>query len=194
LLHLSDLELVEQFKAGDEKAFEELFYRYKPLIAKIARKYYVRGYDEEDFRQIGAEAFYKAVLRFEEQGESTFYSYILSCVRNQLVSHFRKQSLKTEYATDFKKIAVIMESREMYTVEKSDVLDEEQNTTTHAYRAELSKLMSEQIFSPFELNCLEGFVNGLSYSEIARRYDSDLKGVNNALSRVRSKILKKHES
>jgi len=193
MIELPDLELIKQIKEGDEAAFEHLFQRYEPLIAKIARKYYVRGYETEDFYQIGALAFYKAVLSFEEKENSTFYGYVLSCVRNKIVSQCRKYLFKVEYATDYEDIVTVMESRKVYTIEKSEILEEEKNTILHAYRTELSKLLSEDnFFGSLERKCLEGFIDGLSYLEIAKKHDIDIKKVDNALMRIRAKIRKRN--
>ena len=192
MIELSDLELIKQVKKGDEAAFEHLFRRYEPLIAKIARKYYVRGYETEDFYQIGALAFYKAALSFEEKENSTFYGYVLSCVRNKIVSQCRKYLFNVTYDTDYEDISVVMEAHKMYTVEKSEILEEEQGTNLHTYRTELSKLFSEgDFFGPLERKCLEGFIEGLSYLEIAEKYDIDIKKVDNALMRIRAKIRKR---
>ena len=190
MVELSDLELIRQSKEGSEVAFEHIFRRYEPLIAKIARKYYISSYEKEDFYQIGSMAFYEAVLSFEEKESFTFYGYVLTCVRNKIVSQCRKQLAKAdEYATDHEKIATVMESCEMYTVEKSEVLDEENNTTLYVYRNELSKLLSKpKFFSSRERICLEGHMNGLSYLEIAEKEGMDSKTVDNALMRARTKI------
>ena len=193
MVELLDAELIKRFKEGDEVAFEALLQRYRPLIKKIARSYYVRGYEEEDFHQIGAMAFHKAVLNFEEKETSTFYSYVLSCIRNKIVSQCRKYIQKTEYAMDYEDIAKVMESSSMYTVEKSEVLEEEKDTMLYAYRAELSKLLSkDDFFAPLERKCLEGFIEGLSYLEIAEKHGIEIKKVDNALSRIRAKI-RKHD-
>ena len=189
MMGLSDSELVKQFKDGDESAFEHLYRRYEPLIAKIARKYYVRGYETEDFYQVGAVAFYKAILSFEENENSTFYGYVLSCVRNKIVSQFRRQLLKVEYATDNEDIATVMESCELYTIEKSEILDEVSGNPLHVYRAELAKLLSGSKFlSPLEKKCLAGFIAGLSYLEIAEEHGFEIKKVDNALMRIKAKI------
>ena len=189
MMELSDSELIKLFKEGNESAFDYLFRRYEPLIAKVARKYYVRGYETEDFYQIGAVAFYKAVLSFDESGNSTFYGYVLSCVRNSVVSQFRKQLLKIEYATDYEDIEKVMGSCSIATIEKSKILDEENDVLLHAYRTELAKLFSEGKFlSPLEKKCLAGFIEGLSYLEIAEEHGFELKKVDNALMRIRAKI------
>jgi len=189
LLGLPDLELINYFKEGNELAFDYLFRRYEPFIARIARKFYVFGFDTEDFYQVGAVAFYRAVLSFDEDSSATFYSYVLSCVRNEIVSQFRKQLLKIEYATDNEEIASTLEACEIYSVEKSDILDEENDSMLHTYRVELEKLLSEDEFlSPLERKCLQGFINGFSYLEIAEEYGFEIKKVDNALMRIRSKI------
>jgi len=193
MIELPDLELIKQVKKGEEAAFEHLFHRYEPLIAKISQSYYVRGYESEDFYQIGALAFYLAVLNFEEQENSTFYSYALSCVRNKIISQFRKQVLKVEYATEHEDLAMVMESSDMDTVEKSEILGQEKGCTIQAYRATLSKLLLEDtFFTPLQLKCLEGFIEGLSYLEIAEKHGIELKQVDNALMRIRLKVKKRY--
>ena len=192
MIELPDLELIKRFKDGDESAFEDLFRRYEPLVAKIARKYYIRDFESEDFYQIGAMAFYKAVLSFEEKEDSTFYGYVLSCVRNEIVSQCRKYLFKVEYDTDYEDITTVMESHKMYTIEKSEILEEERDTLLHAYRSELSRLLSDhKFFGRLERKCLEGFIEGLSYLEIAEKYGIDIKKVDNALMRIRAKIRKR---
>jgi len=189
MIGLSDSELIKYFKNGNEGAFEDLFRRYEALVAKIARKYCVPGYEAEDFYQVGAVAFYKAVLSYDENVNSTFYGYVLPCIRNEIVSQFRKQLLLIEYATDFEEITTVLESCEIHTIEKSEIVDEEYDNLLHAYRAELAELLSERkILSPLEKKCLEGFIGGLSYLEIAQEHGIAIKKVDNALMRIRAKI------
>lgn len=188
MMELSDSELIKLFKEGNESAFDYLFRRYEPLIAKVARKYYVRGYETEDFYQIGAVAFYKAVLSYEENGNSSFYSYVLSCVRNSIVSQFRRQLLKIEYATDFEDIEKAMEACKIYSIEKSEILDEENDILLHSYRTELARLTKSKFLSPLEKKCLVSFIDGLSYVEIAEEHGFELKKVDNALMRIRTKL------
>jgi len=192
MVQLPDSELIKLVKEGNEVAFEHLLQRYEPLVAKIARRYHIRGYDVEDFYQVGATAFYQAVLSFEGKETTTFYSYVLSCVRNKIISQCRKQNFKVEYVTDYEDISVVMESRGFYTVEKSEVLEEENDSPLHAYRIELEKLLSgHNPISSLERKCLEGFIEGLSYEEIAVKYNLDVKKVGNALARLRAKVRKR---
>ncbi|MCL1990665.1 MAG: sigma-70 family RNA polymerase sigma factor [Defluviitaleaceae bacterium] len=186
-----DSELIAQVKQGDEIAFEHLLLRYKTLINKVVRRYYLQSYEREDFYQVGAVAFYRAVLTYQKQEDATFYSYALSCVRNEMVSLCRKEIIKTEYATEMDEITLIMESRGTYSVEKSHVLEEENNTVLHVYRTELNKLLlQDNFFGKVEQQCLEGLINGLTYEEIAKAYQFDVRNVWNAMCRVRGKLRK----
>ena len=90
--------------------------------------------------------------------------------------------------TDYEDFIKVMESSKMYTVEKSEILDEENDTSLHAYRAELTKLLSEKFLSPLEKRCLKSFMEGFSYTEIAEIHGIDVKKVDNALMRIRAKI------
>ena len=192
MVTLTDLELIKRVKIGNEEAFEHLLERYEPLVAKIARSYYLDGYDRDDFYQIGCAAFYKAILNFTEAQKATFYAYALSCVRNEIVSQCRKHLARVEYATDHEEIAMVMEACEMYTVEKSEILDEENNSVIHGYRLELRALLSEESYlSEFEKLCLENFSNNLGYTETAEKLGVDIKQVDNAMTRIRKKLRKR---
>ena len=60
-LTLSDNELVEYSKQGNEIATTTLLIRYKGMIRKVARKYFItRGIDHEDLVQECNLAFIKA--------------------------------------------------------------------------------------------------------------------------------------
>jgi len=192
MLDLPDEILIKQVQKGDDKAFEHLLGRYKILIDKIIRRYYLPSYESEDFYQIASLAFHRAILTYEKQGNATFYTYALSCIRNKLVSLYRQELMKREYAVDIEEMTVIAEARENYVLEKSDVLEEEQDTLLHHYRAELDKLLGKKsFFGDIEQKCLRAVIEGFTYSEIAEKYGFDHTKISNAMTRVRAK-LKKH--
>jgi RNA polymerase sporulation-specific sigma factor len=46
------------------------------------------------------------------------------------------------------------------------------------------------VLSPFELEVLYSYLQGLSYQEIAKILDKDAKSVDNALQRIKKKVEK----
>jgi len=143
MIELTDEVLIKQIQAGNDEAFEHLLHRYKVLIDKIVRKYYLLGYESEDFFQVASLAFYRAILTYDNEENATFYTYALSCVRNRLVSLCRHELVKKEYVVGIQAISVIAEAREKYAIEKSLIIEEEQDTILHNYRAELNKFLAK---------------------------------------------------
>jgi len=191
MVELPDETLINRVRIGDDEAFEHLLERYKSLIDKIIRKYYLSTYDADDFYQIASLAFHRAILTYQKQDSATFYTYALSCVRNKLVSLYRQELIKQEYAIGIEEMTVIAESREVYVVEKSAVLEEEQDSMLHYYRSKLDQLLAKgNFFGEIEAQCLKAALEGLTYSEIADKYGFDHAKISNAMTRVRAKLKK----
>ena len=55
--------LVDLAKIGDKEALEEILIRFKPLLLKLSKATYIRGYENEDLIQTG----YIDPLRFNER-------------------------------------------------------------------------------------------------------------------------------
>jgi len=192
LVTLTDKALIDRVKLGDEAAFEYLLERYEPFVAKIARSYFIDGFEREDLFQIGTASFYRAVLTYSEEIDSTFYAYALSCVRNEFVSMCRKHLAQDEYVMLYEDMAMVMEAQGMYTAPTSVLLDEVDNPILHQYRLDLKALLAEDSFlSELEKACLEQFAYNLGRIEIAEKLNVDIKRVDNALTRIRIKLRKR---
>jgi len=188
----TDMMLVKKIKEGDEYSFEVMLKRYDPLIVKIAHKFYLYGYEVDDFKQISSLAFYDAILNFDESCEFAFYAYALKAMRNRMMSLCRKELVKDEKGTEHDEISVVMEARENYIVFQSEIVDEANDLEIHKYRVLLKELLSETSFlSPFERICLEGAISGLPQATVAQINNADLKKVNNAWLRIREKLRKR---
>lgn len=55
-------ELLVRAKRGEEKAFEELFEQFEPLVRKFS---YMNGHTDEDLRQILLMEFVQAIRKFK---------------------------------------------------------------------------------------------------------------------------------
>jgi len=191
MIELTDEMLIERIKIGDDEAFEYLLRRYKILIDKIVRNYYLPSYETEDFGQIASMAFHRAVLTYERQDNASFYAYALSCVRNKLVSLYRHELLKTEYIAEIQEMTVVMDSRESYYVEKTNALEAEKEASLERNRRKLvDKISKKYLLGTVEQQCLEALLDGLTYSEISEAYGFDRVKISNAMARVRVKFKK----
>jgi len=187
---LTDLELMEKLRNGDEEAFECLLKRYEPFVKRIAKRYFACGFDWEDFYQIGAMAFFNAVMTYSEDKNASFYTYALSCIRNRIVSQYRKLSMKTEYALSEEKLMFVMDARESYSVTpiptSSDTSEEEEERKVNEKR--LEKMVARAKLSRLERACLNEYLMGKSYEEIGKELELSEKQVDQALYRCRKKV------
>ena len=81
---ISDEELIKKTKNGEESAENLLFSRYKDLVVKIARGYFIVGGDLEDLVQEGMIGLYKAVKNFSDEKEASFKTFAVLCIKHQI--------------------------------------------------------------------------------------------------------------
>jgi len=192
MIGVTDLELIKLVKNGDDLAFEKLINRYKASIYKISRKYHIHNFEIEDFYQIGAEAFYKATLSYNEAETYSFFAYSLICVRNKIISQWRKSHGENNYTECNSEILLIKESKNEYVFEKSDIFCLEVNEELYDYRQVFNIILeNDDSFTELERNCLKGVVNGLNYDELSVALKYDKKKIENAMARVRIKVKNK---
>ena len=74
-----------------------LFRLYRPRIFKIARQYFVPGWDRDDLLQEGTIGFFKAVRDFKED-RGSFSAFVDLCVRRQVIT-FIKTATRQKHAS-----------------------------------------------------------------------------------------------
>ncbi|MBS4750280.1 hypothetical protein GMA11_03850 [Granulicatella sp. zg-ZJ] len=91
---IDDTVFIHRFLLGEEQSFNVLVKKYKPLMNKMANKYYLPNMEKEDFIQECCVVMYDAILKYDLQKNvkfSTFYRFLLN-------NHF-KQLLRYHYAS-----------------------------------------------------------------------------------------------
>lgn len=185
---LTDLELIAKLQEGKEEAFDCLLKRYEPFVKRIAKRYFVPGFDWEDFYQVGAMAFFNAVKTYKEDKNASFYTYALSCIRNRIVSQYRKLSMKIEYVIEDERLMFVMDAREACSATSSQMLDEEKDTPLSSYKQKLKKIVDKVKLSHLEKACLEQYLSGKTYEEAAEALGISKKQMGQALFRCRKKV------
>lgn len=179
---LSDAELAKLSKSGDDKAFEELSVRYLGTIRFLARKYSVRGYEQNDFVQEGLMGLLYACRTFDENGAASFKSYMSTVVERRYVSIIRRMNAqKAVPDSALVQIDALGES-----VEDTALTPEELITMREHLDLVLARL--KVLLSKREYETVMLYAGGLSYSKIADRLKITEKAVDNALCRARKKL------
>jgi RNA polymerase sporulation-specific sigma factor len=197
---LEDLQLVMRARNGDEKALDALIRRYAGFVRLKASSYFLAGGDSEDLVQEGLIGLYKAVRDFRADKETSFRSFAELCVTRQIIT-----AIKT--ATRFKHAPLNSYVSFSHTpageadgdctlgdalpgpgVDDPSVCvisTEELQSLIFTLGTGLSKL---------EADALKLYLEGESYEEMAERLGCDTKTIDNALQRVKRKVLAHQQS
>ena len=81
---ISDEELLRQIHGGSDDAMECLLEKYRDMVRKEARKFFLAGGDEEDLMQEGMIGLFKAITSYQEGKSTSFSTFAYLCVHRQI--------------------------------------------------------------------------------------------------------------
>ena len=86
----NDEELIMYIREESEDATEILYEKYKPLVISIVQSYYHSyvnfGIEKKDLNQEGYIGLDKAIHRYSEVKDSTFYTFAKKCIERKVIS------------------------------------------------------------------------------------------------------------
>ena len=184
---LSDEQLVELFRAGDDDVDEYLMVKYKPVVLKLARALYLEGGDRDDLLQEGMLGLYKALKEYDPaRGEASFLTFATTCIRNQMykaiVAANRKKNIFLNEAVSFSDL----EGQEAEL--PSGKTDNPEDLVIQQEAEELLYRKIKEVLSPMENDVLGLYLDGRSHKEIGLALGKNEKAVENALQRIRKKV------
>jgi RNA polymerase sporulation-specific sigma factor len=193
---LADLQLVVRARNGDQAALDALIRRYTGFVRLKASSYFLAGGDAEDLIQEGLIGLYKAVRDFRHDKETSFRSFAELCVTRQIITaiktatRFKHSPLNTYVSfsntpagQDSDSDVTLGDALPGPTVDDPSVCvisTEELQSLVFALGTGLSKL---------EADALKLYLEGSSYEEMAEQLGCDTKTIDNALQRVKRKVL-----
>ena len=181
--------------ADNEDATEMLFKKYRPLIVGLAKKTYGlfqnNGFDLNDLIQEAMIGFSTAINTFDENKDATFFTYAKTCIERRLYSllksarRFKHSPLNESYsvedlASNKQSIDNLLEDNNS---NPENRLIDDENTK------ELVKNIQKQLTN-LESAVFELRISGFTYKEIAEILDKDSKSIDNAISRIKTKVQK----
>ena len=194
---LTDEEIIAQIKNGDEKALTYLLDKYKELVNIKVGKYFLIGAEREDIIQEGMIGLYKAIKSFDKQKQNTFKTFANMCIERQLITVIKTSNRQKHMPLNsyLSLNTAAYDNDDENSVELMDTFNND--TTEDPLETIMKKEYYEQIqnnieksLSKFEKQVLDRFIKGESYNVIAKRLNSPVKSVDNAIQRIRKKAIK----
>ena len=198
---LEDLQLVVRARNGDGAARDALIRRYTGFVRLKASSYFLAGGDAEDLVQEGLIGLFKAVRDFRADKETSFRSFAELCVTRQIITaiktatRFKHAPLNTYVSfsqtpagQDSETDCTLGDALPGSIVEDPPVVvisTEELQSLVFCLGSGLSKL---------EADALKLYLEGSSYEEMAEQLGCDTKTIDNALQRVKRKIIQHQQS
>jgi RNA polymerase sporulation-specific sigma factor len=193
---LEDLQLVLKARNGSTVALDSLIRRYTPFVRLKASSYFLVGGANDDLIQEGLIGLYKAVRDFRPDKETSFRSFAELCVTRQIIT-----AIKT--ATRFKHSPLNTYVSFSHTPAGQDPDGDctlgDALPGSHVHDPAVSVISSEELqslvgclgttLSPLESDALRLYLEGCSYEAMASELGCDTKTIDNALQRVKRKIL-----
>ena len=189
---LTDEQLAKMAREGSETAEEILIEKYRSLVKGKTKIYFIIGADNEDVIQEGMIGLFKAVRSYEPDKEATFRTYAELCINRQILSAIKTANrLKHQPLNESLPLEKTQDDGESISAETLFTVEDNNPETLMLMKEILDYLMDENsdLFSPLERKVLGERLKGLSTSEIARRMERDPKSIDNALQRIRKKVL-----
>jgi RNA polymerase sporulation-specific sigma factor len=193
---LEDLQLVIRARNGDLRSMDTLIRRYTGFVRLKASSYFLAGGDSEDLIQEGLIGLYKAVRDFRSDKETSFRSFAELCITRQIITaiktatRFKHAPLNTYVS--FSQTPAGQESEGDCTL--GDALpgpsvDEPSICVISTEELQSLVFCLGTGLSKLESDALRLYLEGSSYEEMAVELSVDTKTIDNALQRVKRKIL-----
>ena len=191
-----DDELVAAARAGDDRALATLLDKYRGFARSKAHSYFLVGADREDIIQEGMIGLYKAIRDFNPDMQTSFRAFAELCVTRQIITAIKtatrfKHSPLNSYVS-FSHTPAGQESDGDCTL--GDALPGPSVDDPSVCVISTEELQSLVFclgtgLSPLESDALRLYLEGNSYEEMAEGLGCDTKTIDNALQRVKRKVL-----
>src|SRR5881227_1203165 len=198
---LEDMQLVLKARNGDSGALDVLIRRYTGFVRMKASSYFLAGGDGEDLVQEGLIGLYKAVRDFRTDKETSFRSFAELCVTRQIITaiktatRFKHQPLNQYVSFSHTPAGQDMDGEcTLGDALPGSIVDEPSVVVISTEELQSLVFTLGTGLSTLESDALRLYLEGSSYEEMADELACDTKTIDNALQRVKRKILTHQKS
>lgn len=184
---MNEVDVVAMASSGNDSAADYLLEKYKPLVRSVARPMFLVDGDQDDLVQEGMIGLFKAIHGYKNNREAAFKTYASLCIKNQIISAIKKSQrkknipLNSYISIDDENFEEMNEQLSVQNPEDIVIDQEDEKMQERKLKARLSSM---------ECEVLSLFLQGLTYQEIALKMNKTPKAIDNALTRIKSKVSK----
>src|SRR5437667_3989010 len=193
---LEDLQLVLRARNGDGGALDVLIRRYTGFVRLKASSYFLAGGESEDLIQEGLIGLCKAVRDYRPDKETSFRSFAELCVTRQIITAIKTATrYKHQALNNYVSFSHTPAGQEP----DSDCTLGDALPGSHVDEPSVQVISTEELkslvfclgtgLSSLEAEALRMYLEGSSYEDMADELGCDTKTIDNALQRVKRKIL-----
>ncbi len=193
---VSDERLVYLAQQGSDRAFDYLLDKYRVFVRGKSLSYYIAGADRDDIIQEGMIGLFKAVRDFSSSRGVSFKTFADLCVTRQIITAVKNASRQkhaplNSYVSLNKSVANEDSDDSMLL----DIIGPGENLNPEEIiinkeKANILEVKMSQSLSKFELLVVSLYLEGYSYTQIAKALGKDTKSIDNALQRIKRKFEK----
>ncbi len=189
-------DVVLMAQEGDEAASEYIISKYRTLAKTKSHIYFIAGGDPDDVIQEGMIGIFKAIRDFDPDRDAGFRTFAELCINRQIVTAIKAANrqkykiLNESVSIDYREPG--SDGDDAGSLSESMKSGEDTNPESMTLMREVVsylKANGENIFSPMENLVWNETLKGKTYIEIAREYGKTPKAVDNALQRVKKKVM-----
>ncbi len=182
---LTDEQLVSSYQSGNVAVVNFICEKYKPLVLKLSKKYFLIGGENEDLIQEGMIGLFSAIGDYDISSEVTFFHFASMCIDRQMIkaieaSNRKKHSPLNAYVSLYDEDGSKMEEPAFSTDDPAELIIEAEENSDLIARL-------KKALSPMEQQVFDLYMQDLDYKEIALRLDKSEKSIDNTLTRIKQK-------
>jgi len=193
----TDEEIVKRIQKGDQPAIDFLLEKYKFLVRSKAKALFLIGGDRDDLIQEGMIGLYKAIRDFRADKDNSFFNFADLCISRQIYSAIKASNRKKniplntyislytpaygENSDNEEKETLVDIIYQKYVSNPEELVIDKENTSMIEY--ELVRRLSN-----LEKQVLSLYMQDIKYLQIAEVLGKGPKTIDNALTRIKTKL------
>ncbi len=188
----TDEELVLKIQEGNKTLTDYLLEKYKPLVRKKTNAMYLIGGEPEDLIQEGMIGLFKAIRDYRVDKESGFFHFAELCISRQLYSALEASNRKKHIPLN-SYISLSMQENEDGPIQEDFLFAVTESPEQQVIEREIWEDFKKNLtgnLSKMENQVLILYLDGHNYIKIAEIMGKSPKSIDNALQRIRQKVLK----